>query len=50
MPKVLDSFFKLRLGEKIAFLALGGGPQPLKKPFRIQMDLFSDKMNAMTDA
>ena len=39
------SFLDLRFLGKMALLALGGGPQPLKKPSQ----LFYEKTNALND-
>ena len=49
VPRVLVSFLELRFLEKMALLALGGRPQPLKKPSQSQKGHFYEKMNALND-
>ena len=49
MPGVLVSFLGLRFLEKMDLLALGGCPQPLKKPSQSQKVHFYEKMNALND-
>ena len=49
VPGVLLSFLKLGFGGKMALLALGGRPQPLKKPFQSQKGHFYEKINALND-
>ena len=46
---VLVSFLELRSLGKMTLLALGGRPQPLKKPTRSQKGHFYMKMNALND-
>ena len=46
---VLVSFLELRFLGKMALLALGGRPQPLKKPSQSQKGHFYEKMNALND-
>ena len=43
------SFLELRFLRNMALLALGGRPQPLKKPSQSQKGHFSKKMNAIND-
>ena len=43
------SFLELRFLGKMALLALGGRPQPLKKPSQSQKVHFYVKMNALND-
>ena len=43
------SFLELRFLGKMALLALGGSPQPLKKPSQSQKGHFYKKMNALND-
>ena len=47
--EVLVSFLEHRFLGKMALLALGGRPQPLKKPSQHQKGHFSSKMNALND-
>ena len=49
VPGVLVSFIELCFGEKMALLALGGRPQPLKKPSQSQKEHFYEKRNAVND-
>jgi len=49
VPEVLVSFLELRFLGKMALLALGGRPQPLKKPSQSQKGHFYEKMNALSD-
>ena len=49
LPGVLVSFLELRYLGKMALLALGGRPQPLKKPSQSQKGYFYEKMNALND-
>ena len=49
VPGVLVSFLELRFLVKMALLALGGRPQPLKKPSQSQKGHFYEKMNALND-
>ena len=49
MPGVLVSFLELHFLGKMALLALGGRPQPLKKPSQSQKGHFYEKMNALND-
>ena len=49
VPGVLVSFLELRFLGKMALLALGGRPQPLKKPSQSQKGHFYEKMNALND-
>ena len=49
VPGVLVSFLELRFLGKMALLALGGRPQPLKKPSQSQKGHFYKKMNALND-
>ena len=42
-------FLELHFGDKMALLALGGCPQPLKKPSQSQKGHFYEKMNALND-
>ena len=44
------SFLELHLLGKTALLALGGRPQPLKKPSQSQKGNFYEKMNVLNDA
>ena len=48
-PGVLVSFLELCFLMKMALLALGGRPQPLKKPSQSQKGHFYEKMNALND-
>ena len=43
------SFLELHFLGKMALLALGGCPQPLKKPSQSQKGHFYEKMNALND-
>ena len=43
------SFLELHFLGKMALLALGGRPQPLKKPSQSQKGHFYEKMNALND-
>ena len=49
MPGVLVTFLELHFLGKMALLALGGHPQPLKKPSESQKGHFYEKMNALND-
>ena len=49
VPGVLVSFLELRFLGKMALLALGGCPQPLKKPSQSQKGHFYEKTNALND-
>ena len=49
VPGVLVSFLELHFLVKMALLALGGRPQPLKKPSQNQKGHFYVKMNALND-
>merc|ERR1712029_99438 len=49
VPEVLVSFLELRFLGKMDLLALGGRPQPLKKPSQSQKGHFYVKMNALND-
>ena len=49
VPGVLVSFLELCFLGKMALLALGGRPQPLKKPSQSQKGHFYVKMNALND-
>ena len=49
VPGVLVSFLELRFLGKMALLALGGRPQPLKKPSQSQKGHYYVKMNALND-
>ena len=49
LPGVWVSFLQLRFLVKIALLALGGRPQPLKKPSQSQKGHFNEKMNTLND-
>ena len=49
MPGVLASFLDLRFLGKMALLALGGRPQPLKKPSHSQKGRFNKKMNELNN-
>ena len=49
VPGVLVSFLELCCLGKMALLALGGLPQPLKKPSQSQKGYFYEKMNALND-
>ena len=44
------SFLELHFLVKMSLLALGGRPQPLKKPTQSQNGHFYEKMNALNDA
>ena len=46
---VLMSFLELRFLGKMALLALGGLPLPLKKPSQSRKGHFYEKMNALYD-
>ena len=43
------SFLELSFGGKVTLLALGGRPQPLKKPSQSQKGHFYEKMNVLND-
>ena len=49
VPGVLVSFLELCFLGKMSLLALGGHPQPLKKPSQSQKGRFYEKMNALND-
>ena len=43
------SFLELRFLRKMTLMALGGRPQPLKKPSQSQKGHFYEKMNALNE-
>ena len=49
VPEFLVSFLELHFLGKMDLLALGGRPQPLKKPSQSQKGHFYEKMNVLND-